>query len=153
MERLCVICEARYYSRGRCDNWPLCPRRHMYPRDGAVAIAWGRQVWARCRAVCLMDRPRRLPLSWRRLRARLLVRVFFLRLFFRVRARRRRLKTSPDSLSGRRPECSALGMPIPRPAISTEDALERIERLRQELAWLSRSTRLSMLHRPHQTSA
>ena len=83
-----------------------------------------------------MDRPRRLPLSWRRLRARLLVRVFFLRLFFRVRARRRRAKTSPDSLTGQRPECSALGMSIPRPAISREDALERIERLRQELAWL-----------------
>ena len=44
-----------------------------------------------------MDRPRRGLLPWGRLRARLLARVFFLRLFRRVRARRWRLETHGEA--------------------------------------------------------
>ena len=97
MGRRCDICEARYLSGGRCENWPLCPRQQMHRRGGEDSIAWWRRVWADRRAACLMDRSRRRPLPWSQLRVRLVVRVFFLRLFRRVRSRRWKHETRGEA--------------------------------------------------------
>ena len=97
MGRRCDICEARYLLGGRCENWPLCPRQQMHRRGGEDSIAWRRRVWADRRAACLMDRSRRRPLPWRQLRVRLVARVFFLRLFRRVRSRRWQQETHGEA--------------------------------------------------------